>query len=190
MIGKIFITRSGYDPLLGKHVKDPHLGPTPTLGACRPDVRRQLAQGDHIFVISGKIPDVEQFVMGGFEIEAKISATDAYRLFPEQRLHRREDGQLAGNIIVDANGQHHRLDDHRSFTERVQNYVVGTNLISLVTPPEVDEGRRQTLDVLRDVLHKKGKSPIEVVGRWGSRLTEEQILRLRDWLAAIKRKSN
>jgi hypothetical protein len=33
MIGKIFITRSGYDPQLGKHVKDPYLGPCPTL-AC------------------------------------------------------------------------------------------------------------------------------------------------------------
>jgi hypothetical protein len=28
MIGKIFITRSGYDPQLGKHVKDPYLGAT------------------------------------------------------------------------------------------------------------------------------------------------------------------
>jgi hypothetical protein len=54
MIGKIFITRSGYDPQLGKHVKDPYLGANPTLGACRPDVRRQLNEGDHIFVISGK----------------------------------------------------------------------------------------------------------------------------------------
>ena len=25
MVGKIFITRSGYDPQLGKHVKDPYL---------------------------------------------------------------------------------------------------------------------------------------------------------------------
>ena len=29
MMGKIFITRAGYDPLLGKHVKDPYLGPCP-----------------------------------------------------------------------------------------------------------------------------------------------------------------
>jgi hypothetical protein len=33
MVGKIFITRQGYDPQLGKHVKDPYLGPNPaTLG--------------------------------------------------------------------------------------------------------------------------------------------------------------
>ena len=36
MVGKIFITRTGYDPQLGKHVKDRYLGPRPTLGACRP----------------------------------------------------------------------------------------------------------------------------------------------------------
>ena len=28
MAGKIIITSSGYDPQLGKHVKDPYLGPT------------------------------------------------------------------------------------------------------------------------------------------------------------------
>src|SRR5215469_12657976 len=83
VIGKIFITRTGYDPQMGKHVKDPFLGPHPTLGACRPDIRKQLNKGDQIFVISGKIPDFNQFVMGGFEIEAKIPALEAYRLFPE-----------------------------------------------------------------------------------------------------------
>jgi len=81
MVGKIFITRSGYDPQLGRHVKDPSLdGPCPTLGACRPDIRKQLDRGDHIFVISGKLPDVSQFIMGGFEIDSKIPAIEAYRL--------------------------------------------------------------------------------------------------------------
>lgn len=190
MIGKIFITRSGYDPELGKHLKDPYLGPSPTLGACRPDIRKQLFKGDHIFVISGKIPDVNQFVVGGFEIEAKIPAVEAYRLFPDQRLRKRKDGQLTGNIIVDSYGQQHFLDDHNSFEKRIQNYVIGTNLISLVTPAEISEGRRHTLDALRDILKKPGKSPIEVVGRWGTKLTEKQVAQLRDWLASIKASPN
>ena len=173
MIGKIFITRSGYDPQLGKHVKDPYLGPCPTLGACRPDIRRQLEKGDHIFFISGKIPEVNQFVMAGFEVDSKIPAVEAYRLFPEQRLREGEDGQLTGNIIVTPDGRQHELDDHSSFERRIDNYVIGTNLISLVTPAEMSEGRKQTLDVLRDILHKKGRSPIEVVGRWGTKLTEK-----------------
>jgi hypothetical protein len=75
MVGKIFITRSGYDPERGKHMKDPYLGPSPTLGACRPDIRKQLKQGDHMFVISGRVPNFNQFVMGGFEIESKIPAS-------------------------------------------------------------------------------------------------------------------
>ena len=187
MIGKIFITRTGYDPQMGKHVKDPFLGPHPTLGACRPDIRKQLNKGDQIFVISGKIPDFNQFVMGGFEIEAKIPALEAYRLFPELRLRRLEDGQLTGNIIVTADGRQHELDTHSSFQRRIQNYVVGTNPISLVTSAEIAEGRKQTLAALRDILHKKGKSPYEVVGHFGTGLTEKQVLQLRDWLEAIKR---
>jgi hypothetical protein len=190
MIGKIFITRSGYDPQVGKHIKDPYLGPCPTLGACRPDVRRQLQKGDHIFVISGRVPDFNQFIMGGFEIESKIPAIEAYRLLPDLRLRRLQDGQLTGNIIVTPDGRQHELDDHSSFSRRIQNYVIGTNLISLVTPPEIVEGRKQTLEALREILQKNGKSPFEVVGRFGTKLSEKQILQLREWLEAVKRAAN
>ena len=186
MIGKIFITRSGYDPELGKHVKDPYLGVNPTLGACRPDVRKQLNQGDHIFVISGKIPQANQFVMGGFEIDAKIPAVEAYKQFPDLRLRQLEDGQLTGNIIVDDQGTQHCLDDHNAFDRRIQNYVVGRDLLALDKPDEILRGRNETLEVLQDAMQKKGSSPVEVVGRWGSRLHEEQIYRLREWLKTIK----
>jgi hypothetical protein len=187
MIGKIFITSSGYDPELGKHVKDPYLGPCPTMGACRPDIREQLKVGDHIFVISGKLTDVDQFVMGGFEIAEKISASEAYGRFPELRLRRREDGQLTGNIIVDAAGRRHELDDHRSFTRRVQNYVVGKNVISLSTAAEIAEGRKHTLNALRDIFQRKGKSPFEIVGHFGTPMTDKQVSELRDWLTVLKR---
>ena len=190
MIGKIFITRSGYDPQLGKHIKDPYLGPCPTLGACRPDIRRRLDKGDHIFVISGKIPDINQFVMGGFEIESKIPAIEAYRLFPGLRLRKLDDGQLAGNIIVTADGRQHELDDHNSFDQRIKNYVIGTNPVCLTTPEEIAEGRTQTLDALRDILHKKGNSPFAVVGRFGSDLTDKQVIQLREWLGALKKAAN
>jgi hypothetical protein len=186
LIGKIFITRSGYDPQLGKHVKDPYLGSQPTLGACRPDIRRLLQVGDHIFVISGRVRDVNQFVMGGFEIAQKIPATEAYRVFPELRLRRRKDGQLTGNIIVDARGDQHALDDHCGFDERIKNYVIGTNLISLTTPEEIAEGRKRTIEALSDILRKTGKTPVELVGRWGTKLTEEQVIQLREWMRALK----
>ncbi len=129
MFGKIFITSSGYDPQLGKHVKDPYLGPNASLGACRPDIRRQVKVGDHIFVISGKLPNIRQFVMGGFEVVKKIDAREAYEIFPEQRLRLRDDGQLTGNVIVNASGRQHQLDTHEpaTFTKRTADYVVGNN---------------------------------------------------------------
>ena len=190
MTGKIFITRSGYDPQLGKHVKDPYLGPRPTLGACRPDVRRRLQKGDHLFFISGKVPGAPQYVMAGFEIDSKIDMTEAYTKFPDLRLHKLDDGQLTGNIIVDAQGHQHKLDDHRGFERRIKDYVVGTNLLSLVSDEEIAKGRSETLEALQDILHKKGNSVIAIVGRWGSNLTEEQIIQLRDWLQSLKASSN
>ena len=186
MKGKIFITRKGFDPQLGKHVKDPYLGPCPTMGACRPDMRRQLEQGDHIFVISGKIHGANQYVMGGFEIADKMHARRAFTLFPEQRLRKREDEQLTGNIIVDVDGRQHELDDHESFDRRVENYIIGTNPISLDTPEEIAKGRSQTLEVLCDILQKKGMSSHAVVGHWGTRLDEKQVLQLREWLLSLK----
>jgi len=186
MIGKIFITSSGYDPEFGRHVHDPYLGPRPTLGACRPDIRRQLKEGDHIFVISGKVPRVNQYVMAGFEIDAKVGAMEAYQMFPELRLRKRADGQLTGNIIVDANGKQHKLDDHDAFDKRIRNYVVGRNPLILSTLDEIAEGRRQTMEALCDILQTRGDTPIEVVGRWGKKLTEKQILQLREWLESLK----
>jgi hypothetical protein len=188
MIGKIFITSSGYDPQLGKHVKDPYLGENPSLGACRPDFRRQVNEGDHLFVISGKLPNVRQLVMGGFEVLQKIAAQEAYQRFPDQRLRLREDGQLTGNIIVDENGAQHELDNHKSetFVRRVPNYIVGTNPIALIEPEEIALGREQTLDALREIFKKNGESPYDIVGHYGSQLTDEQVKQLREWLLSLK----
>lgn len=187
MVGKIFITSSGYDPERGKDVKDPFLGNPPSLGACRPDIRRQLHKGDHIFVVSGKVPGAKQFIMGGFEIDYKIDATEAYRLFPEQRLHRGHDGQVCGNVIVDSRGNQHRLDNHNAFARRLPNYVIGKDVIALVTPREIARGREETLDILREILKRGGSSPWQIVGRWGTRLKEDQVLDLREWLSSIKK---
>jgi hypothetical protein len=189
MIGKIYITSSGYDPQLGKHVKDPYLGPNASLGACRPDLRRQVNEGDHLFVISGKLPNVRQFVMGGFEVAQKIDAVQAYERFPDQRLRMRDDGQLTGNVVVDASGAQHPLDTHdpMTFAKRTSNYIVGTDCISLVDPAEIALGREQTLDVLREIFKKHGGSPFEIVGHYGSKLTEDEVIKLREWLLSLKK---
>ena len=63
---------------------------------------------------------VAEFI-GRFEIERKISAIEAYRLFREHRLRKRADGQLTGNIIVTAEGRQNKVDDHKSFERRIEN---------------------------------------------------------------------
>ena len=186
MIGKIFITSTGYDPQLGKHVKDSYLGPCPTLGACPPDLRQQLNVDDYIFVVSGKVQGADQFVMGGFQLAEKIHASEAYERFPHLRLRKREDGQLTGNIIVDADGRQHELDDHKKFELRIENYVVGKNLMPLCTPLEIAEGREQTLEILRKVFRGNGTSLRKIMGRCRS-LTEKQVLALRACLETLKR---
>jgi hypothetical protein len=185
MRGKIFVTSSGYDPEKGKQIKDPYLGPKPSLGACRPDIREILQKGDHIFVVSGKVRNIDQIVLGGFEISEKINAMEAYFRFPEQRLSVLPDGQVNGNVIVDAFGNQHELDHHNQFARRIENYLVGKNLVALGTAQEIAEGRRRTLEILCDVFERKGKSIREIIGRCRN-LTEKQILKLRALLEEVK----
>lgn len=183
--GYSMITRTGYDPQLGKHVKDPYLGAVPTLGACMPRIRQHVVPSDHLFFVSGKVPGVQQYIVGGFEVAEKISALKAYRMFPELRLRRMEDGQLTGNIIVDARGNQHPLDNHSSFERRIENYIVGRDPIVLTEPHEIARAREETLYVLRSIFRKNGAAPINIIGRC-SKLDHKQIQDLRDWLLSLK----
>lgn len=184
--GYSFITSSGFDPERGKHIKDPYLGDVPTLGACMPNIRRQVVPGDYIFLISGKVPGVPQYIVGGFEVAEKISALAAYKMFPDLRLRRMEDGQLTGNIIVDPRGRQHPLDTHSNFERRIkENYIVGRNPIVLSEPEEIARGREETMDILQMLFRKKGVLPRDVVGRC-RRLDYKQILDLREWLLSLK----
>ena len=187
MIGKMFVTSTGYDPEKGKDVKDPYLGPNPSLGACRPDIRRKLKEGDQIFVVSGSVRGVNQYVIGGLEIAEKIDVLEAYRRFPEQRLRMGDDAQVTGNIIVDASGKQHKLDHHpkATFDRRIENYVVGRNRIVLATPEEIAEGRRLPLEILREVFDRKGNTVRDIIGR-ACNMTEKQVLKLRELLEAVK----
>jgi hypothetical protein len=90
------------------------------------------------------------------------------------------------NIIVDSRGQQHPLDSHESFERRISDYVIGRNPIQLVTPSEIARGREQTLEVLRSVFRKRGSRPIDIVGRWGSKLSDTQVEQLRDRLVSLK----
>lgn len=175
----------GADPSAGWQMTDPLFGSVPTLGACMPNIRRVVSQGDHIFVISGRVEGTHQYVVGGFEVEDKIAALAAYDRFPGNRQHLRPDGTVGGNIIVTPDAGQSILDYHRNFERRIENYVVGKNPLYLETSKEVSRGREETIDALTDILGKSGKTPSEIIGRW-RRLDGTQITKLRDWLTSLK----
>ena len=192
MAGKIYITSSGYDPEFGKHVNDPYLEGEPSLGACRPDLRKSVKKGDFIFVISGKLqnfPFIKQYVICGFEVDEKISATNAYERFPKQRLRYRDDGQLDGNVIVDQNGKKHRLDEHEDgpkFDKRCENFIVGKHLLMPESPGEIIRARGQTMEVLCHILGKPGTQPFDLIGRSAKNLSRQQVEILIEWLFSLK----
>ena len=132
-----------------------------------------------------KVGGVPQFVMGGFEIAEKIPAIEAYERFPELRLSKRDDGQLTGNVIVNADGKQHELDNHKKFDRRIRNYIVGTNPIVLATPEEIAAGRRLTLEILQEVFETKENSIRSIMGRCRN-MHEKQVKKLRSLLEAVK----
>ena len=59
-------------------------------------------------------------------------------------------------------------------------------MIALETPEEIAMGRAQTLEALSEILKRTGRSPFELVGRWGTQLDENQVFDLRAWLEFLK----
>jgi len=186
MKGYIYTMFAGADPGTGWHMTDPIFGKTPTLGACVPNVRRFVLPGDYVFVVSGRKEGVHQYIVGGFKVAEKINALAAYRRFPENRLAKLSNGELAGNVIVDAAGHHHRLDYHDAFQRRLENYIVGRDPIQLKKPEEVILGRERSLPFLQKLFDVRHANRIaDVIGRM-RKLDEKQIARLLNELRQIK----
>lgn len=188
MKGYIYTMYQGADPGKGWVMTDPIFGSKPTLGACMPNVRRSVTKGDFIFSISGRIKNVQQFLVGGFSVEAKINALTAVELFPENLLRKEEDGTLRGNIIVDANGNRLKDDYHANWEKRIENYIVGTNPIYFQTEKEIEEARKETLGLLQDIFKSDSTKVSEIISRW-RKLDEKQIENIVKWMNAIKKKS-
>ena len=126
--------------------------------------------------------------MAGFEVARKITAQQAFDEFPDRHLHLRPDGQLTGNVVVDAQGKQHPLDGHKAdtFDQRLPNYIVGKNPLILSSDEEVARGRAETMEALQEIMKKKGATPKEVIGRWGSSVTEKQVIQFQEWLKRLK----
>lgn len=184
MSGYIYTSYAGADPSKGWIMSDPILTRTPTLGACVPNIRRAVKVGDWIFSVSGRVPGVQQLVVGGFRVAEKIDQLTAYDRFPENRL-RKEGGQLVGNVIVLADGSQHPDDRHTNFENRIANYIVGEKPILLDTPEEIARGRAETLAKLSGVFGREGNRVFDIIGRF-RKMNDEQVGEMRHWLEEIK----
>lgn len=187
MKGYIYITGTGADPGLHNNLDDPLFGDPPTLGACMTNIREFVDPGDYIFVVSGKTPSVQQYIIGGMRVAEKIDALAAHGRFPQNRLHIGDDGLVKGNIIVDERGKQHPLDHHEpeTFEKRIRNYIVGDQSAALLTPAEVELGREQSLRKLSEMFERQGNRAIDIIGRH-RRLDENRVNGLMDWLRGIK----
>lgn len=165
-------------------MNDPIFGDVPTLGACVPNIRRVVEEGDYIFVISGRVMNEKQFVVGGFAVDEKISALIAHKRFPDNRLRVNDRGQVLGNIIVDAKGRHHPIDEHDNFQERIRNYIVGRDPVVLNTPVQQRAGRQETVDFLSHLFGKNGARVFDIIGRH-RKLSEDQVKATVEWLRNI-----
>jgi hypothetical protein len=184
MKGYIYRLHQGADPVKGWIFNDPIFGSPPTLGACVPNLRSSVERGDWVFCISGRVATHQPFVVGGFQVERKITALQAYRRFPQYRLQRSPGGQVLGNIIVDGSGGHHPLDNHDGFQKRVQNYLVGGKTVHVQTEEQIQRAREQTLGTLSRVFQRPGNRSFDIVPRW-RRMDERQVEDLRTWLESL-----
>jgi len=185
MKGYIYTMGAGADPGRGWMMNDPIFGKVPTLGACVPNIRKAVVPGDFIFVVSGRVPNAVQFVVGGFEVSEKINALAAHKRFPQNRLRLNDSGQIEGNVISDSHGNHHRLDDHNNFEKRIENYIVGKPSLNLDSQSEYDAARQDTVEVLGDIFRKQGDRVFDIIGRH-RKMDEPQVKKLVNWLESIK----
>jgi hypothetical protein len=184
MKGYIYTMYAGADPSRGWVMNDPIFGVSPTLGACVPHIRRAVNVGDHVFVVSGRVPGQRQFVVGGFEVAEKIRALAAFRRFPEYRLRADENGQTVGNIIVDGRGKHHPLDEHTNFERRIENYIIGRNPLILESPAQFKIAKEETIDVLSEVFGRTGERVFDIIGRY-RKMDDSQVEQMRSWLKRL-----
>jgi hypothetical protein len=185
--GYIYITGDKADPGLYNNLNDPLFENIPTLGACMPNLREWVNVGDYLFVVSGKAPGVQQYVIGGMRVAEKIDALAAFGRFRANRLRMGEDGLLKGNVVVGPDGKKHPLDKHKleRFENRIENFIVGTDAVALQTEREIALGREQSLRKLSEIFERPGNRPFDILGRQ-RRMNENQINGLVDWLRGIK----
>lgn len=166
-------------------MNDPIFGTRPTLGSCVPNLRRNVEIGDWVFVLSGRVKAERQYVVGGFQVDAKIDQLAALERFPELTVTRNAQGHVVGNIIINADGSQRADDNHTNFQRRLENYIVGGECIEIRGESQVVRARAETLQVLSKIFEKEGNRPFDIIGRM-RRMESDQVNQLRSWLVDIK----
>ena len=185
MNGYIYTLYAGADPGNGWIMNDPIFGKTPALGSCVPNIRRAVELGDWIFAISGRVPGLQQYVVGGFQVKEKINQLAAFDRFPDFRFQKAKDGTVTGNIIVQADGTQHPDDDHSNFERRLDNFLVGGDSLTVESPQEIECARTQSLPFLNRLFEKQGNRIFDVIGRH-RKMNSDQVAEMREWLASLK----
>jgi len=197
MSSYVFVS-PGSDPGMGRPLHDPMLasGVRPTMGSCRPDLRRNVRVGDQVFVISGSMGPkaaVSQYVIGGLVVERILDdQLAAYEEFPECRLRYDSNGVRTGNIIVNADGSQHAKDHHSPDTlqRRIRAFLVGKDPVVIESAPEIALARARSVEILADVLDVPSARTVrDVVGRSWRKLSAVQADRLRAALLDLKREA-
>ncbi|MDQ2771323.1 MAG: hypothetical protein M3Y54_12580 [Bacteroidota bacterium] len=188
MKGYIYSMYKGADPGVGFTLTDPIFTGTPSLGACMPNIRRLVEKGDFIFAISGKVKNVQQYVVGGFEVDRKIDALTALSEVPENALRKEGDGSYRGNIIIDKEGNRHPDDYHTNYEKRLDNYIIGKNGLYIDSSNQIEMAREQTLPTLNELKGKEALSVFECIGRW-SKLDSHEVRKLIKWMEELKKAS-
>ncbi len=185
MKGYIYRMYEGADPSTGWEMTDPIYKDVPTMGACRPDIRRRVERGDYIFAISGRVANIKPHIVGAFAVDDKINALAAYNRFPENRMQKDEDGTFHGNIIVDSSGEHLDFDYHTNHERRIENYLIGKDPIFFETTEQIKVAKNETIDILNNIFGKQEDKVHKIIGRC-SKLDEQQIDNLLVWMKKIK----
>ncbi len=187
----VYITSTGTDPGAGSPLDDPLFGPVPALGACVPNLRRLVTKGDWLFVVSGRKSNLPQYLIGGLQVEEKITALAAYQRFPQYRMERDAQGNITGNIPVDAFGNKHPLDTHplEGFDRRVKDYLVGGRAVELRTEREIEVGRERTLKFLSEMRQRPANRVFDTIGR-ASRLNDDEVQKVLKWFEEVKQVAN
>nr|WP_068890981.1 hypothetical protein [Pedobacter panaciterrae] len=185
MKGYIYTMFPGADPSNGWEMTDPIFKNTPTMGACRPDIRRSVERGDYIFSISGRVVNVKPHIVGAFSVDDKINALAALNRFPQNAMQIDENGKLQGNIIVDAQGNHLDIDYHDNYKKRIENYIIGRDPIFFEEQEEIKKAKDETVSILNDIFGKNEDRVHKIIGRC-RKLDSHQVNELLDWMNKIK----